>query len=166
MARVALSLVRLQLPEEAESGVRLVDWLGPRRSKPKGPSRIDNAAWRKVREQAAEMMASAQWGDAKPRHFAAVYEILHEWVYDVLPAELDPKGRSFCALMASQLLRREFDGNCVAMAAYLHWVWVREKERERWRRENGRDAGHISPRLCFGGALLTDYRISRARGHG
>lgn len=151
-----------RLPEEPESQTRLMDWAGQKPAKRKS-STIGDAAWAKACEQAKAMMASADWREATARHFAATYELLHERVYGVLPAELTPHGRSLCAAMAAQLLERQFGGDEAQMASYLRWAWAREHEREKWRRENGRGGGRITPRLMFGGSLVTDYRVAEAR---
>ena len=124
---------------------------------------VTNSRWAKVREGAAKRAASGEWDGASPMEMVAAYALLHEHVYGVAPGELDPKSRMYAAGAAARMLTGEFGGEPAEMAEFLRWTWDREAKREKDRRHNGRDGGRIGWRLQFGGAILTDYRVSRNR---
>jgi hypothetical protein len=140
----------------------IVDWArkGPKKH---GVVGVGKKAWEKARGEAREMMGGADWSAATARHFAALYEILHEIVYGVSPAEMTPKLRSLSSIWAAQMLKRDFGGEPVEMASFMRWAWNREKEREEWRRVNGREGGRIGPRLMFSGSMVTDHHLHLAR---
>jgi len=148
--------------DETRESARDLEEFVRREKKPKAKT-IADGAWGKALSWAEEAMRTGDWGDAAPRHYVAAYALLHERTYGVAPAELTPTTRLHAAGMAANLLRREFDGEPGEMAAFLRWTWQREKERETWRRANGRDGGRIGYRLQFTGGLLTDYRVAKAR---
>lgn len=128
--------------------------------------RRDGIAASKMRaeeEKAREAMRTGDWSEATASTFVALVCVLHERVYDV-PLTLAPKERLFAARAAGQMLQREFGGDVGAMASFIRWTWQREKQREEWRRKNARDGGSVGWRLQFGGHVLTDYRLARARG--
>jgi hypothetical protein len=141
---------------------RLDQFLGNRKTtaEKRASKTIGDAAFGRAISQTREMMSTGVWGPAYPRHFVALYVVLHEMVYGVTPAELGPRPRVLAAGFAARMLEKEFDDDPGKMAAYVKWVWTREKDREEWRRKNGRDSGRIGWRLMFGPALLTDWRRS------
>jgi hypothetical protein len=134
------------------------------KSKKRAPA-ISDAAFDKLRAEARRAMQSGEWGEAGPRAMVALFVELHERVYGVPCSDLTPTARQLASFAASAMLRREFNGDALAMAMFIRWTWMREKERENWRRANGRDGGAISWRLQFNGRLLTDYRLAKARAH-
>lgn len=153
-----------EAPPDPESQTELIDWAATRKRGPSRPSSIGDASWLKAREQADGMMRGGDWTGAIARHFAAAYELLHERVYGVAPAEMTPPYRSISAAMAARLLEKEFGGDPDKMADFMRWAWSREKGREEWRRKNnGGRGGRITPRTMFGGYLVTDYRVDVAR---
>lgn len=101
----------------------------------------------------------------RARHFVGLYAKLHTWAYEVEPAELEDD--FFPAVSAaSRLLEHEFRNDAPAMAAWLRWVWKREKVAEKRRRTDGGDRGgfRIGWRLQFlKRNLLVDYRIAQQR---
>lgn len=147
--------------EIRESAAQLIE-LCRRKPRVMKTKSISDGPWEKARRQAAEMIRSGHWEDAIPRHFVAAYAILHEMVYGVAPAELTPVSRLRAARTASLCLQREFGDDAAEMADFLRWTWTREREREKWRRANGREGGRIGVYLQFG-ALVTDYRLAIAR---
>lgn len=135
--------------------------------KPKGEKRntksIATAQFDRARVEVEAMMKSGEWEGTSARHLVALYALMHERVYGVAAAELGPKERYTSCLRAGTLVKREFGGDYVEAVEFMRWAWTREKSREKWRRENGKDGGRIGPGLMFGGALLTDYRLAMAR---
>jgi hypothetical protein len=148
--------------EIRESSTRLAASCKPRRARAKT---ISEAPWEKARRQARDMMASGDWSDAIPRHFVAAYELLHEKVYGVAPAELNSKTRVQASYVAAACLSKQFGGDVAEMAAFMRWSWEREMSREKWRREQGRQGGRLGVSLQFG-AVVTDYRLAMARSKG
>lgn len=113
-------------------------------------------------ERAAEMAKSSDWSKARAIDFVALYASMHERVYGAAPVmtHADWLNASF---MATAFQRTHCENDPQRVADFFWWVWRREKEREAWRRENGRDGSSISWRLQFSARLLTDYRVAMAR---
>jgi len=143
----------------------------PRRSSAsKRPSRRPNPG------ALAKAQAAAEWGvaeyekgnrtifdDADPRLMVGIYSALHELVYGVAPDDL-AKDWTQAVAAAKRMLDQQFSDDAPRMVKYLRWTWTREKDREKWRAENGRDGGRIGWRLQFQSlALLTDYKVAVAR---
>lgn len=149
------------------SGVVDVEaFTGPlREKKPKRLGSIPDKAFDRLRNEAVACMKSGAWAEAGPRTMVALFAVLHERVYGVACADLTSSTRLVASFAAARMLEREFAGDAQAMAMFLRWTWMREKEREAWRRANNRDGGAISWRLQFNGRLLTDYRLALARQH-
>lgn len=124
---------------------------------------ISDSAFARATREAVLMMESGDWSAAVPRHFVALYALLHEKVYGVRADELTPSARLVAAGLARGMCDRLFGGDPGEMAGYMRWVWAREKDREAWRRANQKDGGRIGARLVFGGALVTEYRLHLAR---
>lgn len=98
--------------------------------------------------------------------FVGLYAMLHEAVYGVAPDEL-ANDWTPAVKAARKMFEEEFDEDVRAFVAFIRWTWVREKKREKWRRENGRDANRIGWRLQFQSrAMLTDYKVALARRNG
>jgi hypothetical protein len=118
----------------------------------------------KYRAEIEDRIARGVWRNISPTGLVALYERFHEHVYGVPAAEVDtPRAFLQAARVAGTMLKREFGGDGARAVEFMFWVWKRETERETWRRENHRDGGRIGWRLQFSGALLTDFRIARAR---
>jgi len=108
-------------------------------------------------------MASG-WEAAHPSRFVALYAVLHEIVYGVLPPELRGEAWWGACSGAAKMLRDEFDGAGERMLAYCRWVWRRERAREKRRRDEGTETRRISWSSMFVGRyLLGDYRVDVAR---
>ena len=163
MPRVSLNAAELEAIERKQKLATELDSLIERKSKPRAkPAKA-------ARDEMFEMVKARDWKGATGNHFVELYAWCHEKVYGIEPAEI--RGTSKAATtarkaaisMASRMLKSEFDGP-TQMANYLHWVFKREVEREKWRKENGREGGRITWRVVFAaGAVLTDYRIAKAR---
>lgn len=109
------------------------------------------------------MLATNSFEKAQGKHFVAIYADLHFRVYGVAPGDLGARERTFAAKLAGNMLAKYFDGDRSRFACFVAWTWSREREREKWRRENGRDGSRIDWRLQFNPKLLTDFRISEER---
>lgn len=124
---------------------------------------IPNVSFEEREREAAQMIASGTWVGARPVHFVALYSLGHAKCYGVPAADLSSRARMTASALAARMLRDHFGGDPDAMYAFVKWVWLREREREEWRRANGRDGKRISWSLQFSNALLTDYRLSLQR---
>jgi hypothetical protein len=111
----------------------------------------------------SRMVASGDWTGAVGKHFVALLAFLHLRIYGIECADLGPTERMHASGAATRMLEREFGGDANAMAEFVRWCWQREQRTEKWRRENRRSGRRLSWRLQFGGQLLTDFRIDRAR---
>ncbi len=143
-------------------GFAIAQWAG-KAPKKRTSSGIGEAAFVKLLREVENMLASGSFGDATGRHFVALYADLHYRIYGVQAVDLGAKQRLYAAKMAGDLLRKEFGGDAAAMSRFVAWTWTREKERERWRRENGRAGNRIDWRLQFGPRLLVDWRLDEKR---
>lgn len=100
------------------------------------------------------------WNRAEPRHFVGVYFRFHASVHGIEPSELrDPRTFGLATVEAASLLSREFNGDKIAFAHFVSWVWLKEHRtasrgstyRTGWRRQ-------------FSAALVTDYRVAMRQG--
>lgn len=98
------------------------------------------------------------WQSLTPKHFVALYCLLHRHVYGVVPEEVRD-GYRLAVGAANRMLRNEFNGDQHAMVEFVRWVWQREQRRAKQREHDYR----MGWRLQFGRPLLTDYRVARAR---
>lgn len=139
--------------------VDVCDFVGDAPKRRRSIRTISDNVFAKVTTETLQMMrGEVEWSKAGPRHFAALYAILHERVYGVAALDLDSKHRAFVASQASRMLEREFEGDSSQLASFVWWVWRREAGREEWRRANGREGSRIGPHFMFSAKLLTDYR--------
>ena len=144
----------------ADDLARLVAPKLERRSRPPRASR-DQVA--RAREQMDAFAAAGDWSQASGTHLVALYEWAHKAVYEVDPL-LDAKTWALAAAAANRMVAEHFEGDYGKAVVFLHWVWRREGETEKWRRENGRDGRVIGWRLQFAhGALITDYKVAAKR---
>jgi hypothetical protein len=121
----------------------------------------------KIREAVAGMhgrIGTGEWEGASGAELVAVYAHLHERIYGSVPSELNPGGWALAAKCAGAMITNQFAGRADDAVRFLLWLWRREEEREKWRRDNGRDGGRIGWRaqFCFG-SYVDDYRVSLAR---
>lgn len=143
----------------------LAAWAAPpaKAKKPSRPPGISDAKLVKLFAELTSMMEDKRLDKADGAHFVALYADLHCRVYGIPPLDLDSKTRAIAASSARRMLQRDFDGDGRKMADFVSWVWTREKERETWRRENGKSGSRIEWRWMFGPKMLTDYRLEMAR---
>jgi hypothetical protein len=135
----------------------------PKSRRRSGPPRARESAIEAAREKSEAMAKSGDWAGATAVHLVALYAFLHREVYEVEPLELDAKSWWLAERSAAGLLAKYFEGDVAMAVSFMRWVWGREIEREKWRRENGRDGQRIGWRLQFSASLVTDYRTSGRR---
>lgn len=146
--------------EAADSVSRLV---APKLAARPRSFRSSKGAIERAREQMHAMAESADWEQAGGAHLVALYEWLHEQVYGVATAELDARTWALAAQAAARMADQQFEGDYGRAVVFMRWVWKREIEREKWRRENGKSGSRIGWKLAFHGSLVTDYKVDRAR---
>lgn len=123
-----------------------------------------------VVQETLDIAKAKEWDRLRPAHFVEMYVLGHKVVYGVEPAELTGTGkgqtnaRKGAASAAERMLRQEFGGRQVDMVRFLDWVWKREKDKEKWRRENQREGARLTWQFLLAGrAVLTDYRAAQLR---
>lgn len=124
---------------------------------------IAASAFNRARVDVQEMIDSGDWTQCGARHLVALYDLMHLKCYGVEALELGAAERYNAAMMAANLVKRQFDGDYVEAVEFMRFVWTKEISTEKWRRENGREGRRIGIRLMFGGSLVTDYRVALAR---
>jgi hypothetical protein len=127
---------------------------------------IPKRDWESLRAEVQGWMGEGQWELATPRHFVALFSLLHELVYKVPDGSMNGPGRLKATFMAGRMLEKEFSGEPVRMAEFVWWIWKREEGHEKFRRERGHGFTRITAYKQFSGALLTDYRIALTRQKG
>lgn len=138
------------------------EWVGEPKGRKKSKT-IGDSVFMKTLEQVGEMLKTGTWKEATGRHFVALYADLYFRVYGMLPGDLGPKERVFATKLANTMLSKQFQDDRDEMAKFLAWTWTKEKETEKWRRENNRDGGIIDWRIQFSAKLVQSYRMACAR---
>jgi hypothetical protein len=121
------------------------------------------SAMRSIVAEVEEMRASGEWQAARPRHFVALYEVLHHEVYGIEAPDIMPEERQRACFMAARVMAAEFDGDPSEMALFMAWAWEREVAREVKRREGKRASGRLGWHVLFK-HVVGDYRVERVRG--
>lgn len=116
----------------------------------------------RTRAETQRMIDTRDWEGCAPRHLVALYDLMHRKTYGI-DAPMTGTERHRATLMAGGFVKRAFGGDMDKALHYLRWLWTREMDREKWRRENGRDGGRLELRWIFGNRLLTDYQVAMAR---
>ena len=111
---------------------------------------------------AREALRTGDWSRATPLTFVVLYELRFADVYGQDPA-LTARDRQLASFRASALLRDQFDDDLGAMAAFVLWVWKREREREEYRRARKSAGGVVSWQVQFNAKLAVEYRIQEGR---
>lgn len=162
MARVQVAeLIYRERVIQADRVAKLCERKGKPRRTPPG----------KLHDAMREMVKSGDWSAATHRHLVALYVWLHEKAYGV-ESELAFAARSKPAknalfgaeAAAKRMLEQEFRGDAGAMAAYVRWWWMRERQREERAKQSGADRGRTGWQLMFSSrSLLQDYRLAIRR---
>jgi len=129
----------------------------PRKKRAMAASTLDRAM-----VEMQEMIDARDWAGCVPRHLVALYVLMHKKTYGIEPT-MSASERYRYAGMAAGFVKRAFAGDMTRALSYLRWVWTREIERERWRRENGREGGRLSFNVMLCNSLLDDWRLHQAR---
>lgn len=116
-------------------------------------------------EDVRARVASGDWTDLQPSRLVALYWYCHEAVYGVTPVELDSASQWKTAMMqAANMVKRKFDGDVPRAIVFMRWLWAREREREKWRRDNGRHGRRINWRQQFVyGDFVTEWELEKRR---
>lgn len=115
-------------------------------------------------EAAREIFKAEDWDSLAVAHLVAFYLIFHREVYGADAPDLVGNAWRGACSAASKLVRDEFGGDKRQALEFLRWTWARERERERWRREHGRDGRRICWRQQFvWRSLLAEYRVANER---
>lgn len=144
---------------------------------PRAPRPIDNGSHEAAKREVERMARAADFAEAAPRHWVALYDVLHEKLYGVEAVDLTPVCRTRAAAMAGQILRRfGWDpGDPSArraaghrMFAYAEWAWKREAKHEAFRRQNPHrtGSGRLTWQSFFGGKSLGDFAADLVRKRG
>lgn len=160
---VSLTELEERRRERDETRRASLEFAGEKAAKGRKSKTIGDSAFMKTLEEVAVMLKDKKWQDARAMHFVALYADLYFRVYGLLPADLGPKERVFAAKLAGTMLSKQFQDDRNEMAKFLAWTWTREKEREQYRRENGKDGGIVEWRWQFSAKLVQQYRIACAR---
>ena len=108
---------------------------------------------------------AGEWGDATGRTFVGLYALCHRIVYGEIPLELYEKAQFGTACrMAIRALREWFGGDTGLLVEFVKWSWEREKRRDAWAIQNGRDRGRMGVRFQFSAAMVQDWRIDKTKG--
>lgn len=166
------------IPEEKPSGVSrrpvalgkpvtdIVSWAATakKEDKPVKKSGITKQQFDKAMRDAAAMMKSGDFSTAKPLVIYALYCLMHEAVYGIATPETTTNDRRNGCFMVSGLLRREFNGDVVALVDFVRWSWNREVEKLKWAKSKGFVPRRLSARIQFSNAHLADYRHAMLHG--
>jgi hypothetical protein len=115
-------------------------------------------------DEAQRRAATGEWEEASGKTLVGLYALCHRIVYRVLPDELrEPPQFRMAAKQAAGFVHAHFADDFSAAAAFVKWTWEREKRREIWALENGRDRNRLHWRFQFSAGLFTDYQVERKR---
>ena len=143
------------------AGQSFEDFMGAAPAKKKRPTTIGRKAFDQHLSKTSELVNAQQWDKFTATNLVALYAILHNRVYTVLPLELLRDWR-LVQLAAGGMVKREFDGDFTKAVKFLRWVWFRENRSYKRRSED--NDFRIGWRYLFKSPkLLTDYRISLSR---
>lgn len=119
-------------------------------------------------EEVRERMKRKNWEGMTAGKLVALYWLCHERVYGVTPVEID-KASTWTSAMkqAGSMVQKHFDGDVDRAITFMRWCWTRELEREKWRRDNGKEGRRLSWQNQFiHHHLITDWRAAAMRRQG
>lgn len=127
--------------------------------------RATPSVFRRYVGEATANIETGDWSDATPSTFLGLFAVLHKEVYGVeTDSEIRAEWRT-ARVVVGRFVREEFT-RADEVVEFMRWAWVREQEREEWRRRNGRGGFRLTWRLLFGARQLADYRLDVARRRG
>lgn len=173
-----MAKAREDLPEDLftptpKTSTRLLEWAGAKvdkngmvKPKPRPKRRATMAAsvFERALYEVRTMMATHEWATFTARHVVALFDVMYHKAYGIEPV-LTAVERHRFTMQASQFAKREFAGDYDALLDFYQWLWAREMEREKWRRENGREGGSLSMWAMVSSQTLNDYRLALNRKH-
>lgn len=151
-------------PAESPRGDELAAFLNhaPRNAAPR--TRTKTSDLEAAIKDADRRAATGDWETATGRSFVGLYALCHRIVYGVTPADLEEKGAfGLAAKIANTCLHTSFGDDRAAFVEFIKWTWEREKSRELWALQNGKQRSRIGVRLQFSGSLITDHRVDLER---
>ncbi len=136
-------------------------------TKKKGPRSVSPSQIKREISEVRRRVEKDDWAGMRPGLLVAVYSWCHEETYGVPPGELRGTVWGKARLAAGKMVKREFGGDVEAAVEFLRWVWGREHDRERRRRDQGQETSRITWHSQFiRRYFLTDYRIFQSRKDG
>lgn len=151
--------IKLSRQKTAGSQMSLADFVAPDAPKKK-PSAMSKQRFEELLVKTNEMKEAQQWEVFEPKHFVALYCLLHHHVYGVMPNEVR-QHYAMASRKAGDMLEQEFGGERKRMVDFMRWVWSREINRNK-KRDQDNDF-RIGWRLQFAPTYVSDYRVARAR---
>ncbi len=98
------------------------------------------------------------WSGAEPRHFVAMWALIHAHVYKVEPDEIaDQRAWTSACVAVARLLADQFDGDGVRMIDFVKWSWTRAITRKK----KG-SSDRLKWQFLFNASAVTDYRVAMA----
>jgi hypothetical protein len=168
---------REDLPEdlftaEPKTSIRMLEWAGAKvdpksgevKPKPKPKRRATMAAgvFNRALTEVNAMMLTQDWSEFSARHVVALYDLMFKKTYGIEPVMTAAERHRF-VMQAAQFVKREFGDDFDAALDFYQWLWAREIDREKWRRENGREGGSLSMWSMVASKPLNEYRLSLTR---
>lgn len=130
------------------------------------PKAVSGAFVRDAMDRAQAHARKADWDGADESTMIGLFGWLHVEVYGVDPIPELRHSWHFARQAVVKIRREEFD-QLSDIVEFVRWTWKREREREKWRRENGRSGGRISWRTQFSYRdLLVEFRLDQNRKKG
>lgn len=127
------------------------------------PPRVSPRVIEEVKAEVLDFVNRNDWSEAKLLHLIGLYVVAHEHVYKVPPLEMDGATWFLARRAAEKLVEECFAGNIENAMKFVQWAWVREGEREEWRKSKGIPTTRLGWRLLFSKHLLTDYFVNLQR---
>jgi hypothetical protein len=113
--------------------------------------------------QTKDFMRSGDWTTANALHFVALWMVMHERVYGVVPIVTGNEIKRG-SWRAGTVLKDIFKGVPGELVEMIKWSWKREHKNEIWRRENEREGSRLNLTYQFSAKTLTDYKLAWVRG--
>lgn len=163
--------VRLKVVAEPSGpDLMLEGYLGKKLADPPKRKRsynsIGDAAWAKCVSEATRCCMEEDWSAATPRHLVAFYALCHKSAYGVMPV-FGSSERVHAAGAAKRMLEKHFGGRFDGVVDFMRWVWVKERDDERWRKSVGKVSDwRVSWKYQFSESLLCKWMVFRKRSPG
>jgi hypothetical protein len=112
-----------------------------------------------------EAEREACWQGVTAGQLVALYWVCHVKLYGVAPAELEAATTWSNAMKcAGSMVAKQFDGDVQRAVHFMRWTWLREREREEWRKARKIDGKRLTWQQQFIYLnLVTDWRAAKVR---